>query len=56
MLHDRRQRDWEGLRELADRYTVLLAEPGDERTSGRVGERREGAVKDRGLILNHQVK
>jgi hypothetical protein len=55
MLHDRRQRHRERLRQLAHRNTVLPAEPRQQRAPGRVCQCGKGAVQRRILILNHMV-
>lgn len=49
MLDDRRQRHRERPRELADCKPVLRTEPREQRPSGRIGERGEGAVQGGGL-------
>ena len=55
MLHDGRQRDREGPRQLADRDGFLRVETGQERPPRRVGEGGEGAVEEGALIVNHKV-
>jgi len=55
MLHDRRQRHREWLRQLAHRNAVLLAEPRQQRAPRRVCKCRKGAVQSMVLILNHMV-
>ena len=55
MLHDGRQRDREGPRQLADRDAFLRVETGQERPPRRVGEGGEGAVEEGALIVNHKV-
>ena len=55
MLHDRRQRHGEGAREITDRQGVCLAETGEQRPPGRIGESLEGTIEGRGLLLNHIV-
>ncbi len=56
MLHDRRQRDRERLRQRADRKARLLGEPRQQRAPRRVGQRSESAIERRVAILNHIVK
>ncbi len=56
VLHDRRQRDREWPRQLADRQARLLAEMREDRAPRRIGEGSEGAVERGILILNHVVK
>lgn len=59
MLHHRRQRDRERLRQLAHRQIAALVELREQRAARGVGERREGAVEPAFpgsvglLILNH---
>jgi len=55
MLHDRRQRHRERLREHANREFVVLREARQQRAPRRVGERRERAVEGGVFILNHTV-
>jgi hypothetical protein len=55
MLHDRRQRHRERLRQLADRQAVAAGQPRQQRTAGRVRERGEGLVEGLIEILNHLV-
>ncbi len=55
MLHDRRQRHREWLRQFAHRNAVLLAEPRQQRAPRRVCKCRKGAVQSMVLILNHTV-
>ncbi|MGY3485900.1 hypothetical protein ACVW1C_003783 [Bradyrhizobium sp. USDA 4011] len=55
MLHDRRQRHREWLRQLAHRQAFPLAEPRQKRAAGGVGKRSKGAVQRLVLILNHTV-
>jgi hypothetical protein len=56
MLHDRRQRNRERLRDVTDRHAVLFGQPGEDRPAGRVGQRREGVIQSVVLIVNHVVK
>ena len=56
MLHDRRQRHREWLRQFADRHAVLLVEVRQKRAAGRIGEGAESPVERSVLILNHRVK
>lgn len=55
MLHDGRQRDREGPRQLADGDGFLRVETGQQRASGRIGEGGKGAVEDGGFFVNHEV-
>ena len=55
MLHDGRQRHWEGARQLADRDGLLRVEAGQERPSRRIREGGEGAVEQGAVIVNHKV-
>ncbi|MCP1847301.1 hypothetical protein J2R80_001124 [Bradyrhizobium sp. USDA 4541] len=55
MLHDRRQRHREWLRQLAHRQAFLVAEPRQQRATGGIGKRRKGAVQRLILILHHVV-
>lgn len=55
MLHDGRQRDREGPRQLADGDALLFVEAGQKRPARRIGEGCEGAVEDGALIVNHGV-
>ena len=56
MLHDRRQRRAERLRQRADRQSGLLGESRQQSPPRRIGKRRKGAVEGYGVILNHVVK
>ena len=56
VLHDRRQRHVERLREFADRCAVMIAQTRQKRAAGRVGQRAEGSVEGGIHILNHMVK
>jgi len=55
MLHDRRQRHREWLRQFAHRNAVLPAEPRQQRAPRRICKCRKGAVQSMVLILNHVV-
>ena len=55
MLHDGRQGDREGSRQLAHGDAFLRIETGQQRPPSRVGEGGEGAVEDSALIVNHRV-
>jgi len=59
MLHDRRQRHFEWLRQFAHRDAVLFIQARQQRTPRGVGEGAEGAIEGvlgGILILNHEVK
>ena len=56
MLHHRRQRHRKRLGQRADREPVGLAQAGEQRAPGWVGERGKGAVERSGRIVNHVVK
>lgn len=55
MLHDRWQRHGKRTRQVADGCTFPLAQLGDQRAPGRIGERRENVIQLGVLILNHVV-
>jgi hypothetical protein len=55
MFHDRGQRHRKGLRQLAHRKALAVAEPRHQRAPGGVGERGKGAVQQVFSILNHVV-
>jgi len=55
MLHDRRQRHREWLRQFAHRNAVLPAEPRQQRAPRRVRQRSKSAVQSMIAILNHLV-
>ena len=56
MLHHRRQRDRERLRDLGHGQLGLLREPVEDGAPGRIGERGEGAIELGFYIVNHVVK
>ena len=56
MFHDRRQRDRERLRKLADRHAVLFGKTRENRAPGRVRQSREGRIQFVVSIVNHVVK
>ena len=56
MLHDRRQRHRERLRQRGDRQVRLFGEPRQQRPPRRISKRGEGAIERRVTILNHIVK
>ena len=56
VLHDGGQRHREGTGKLADADPVFCIEPGEQGAPRRIGQRREGAIESRGLIVNHRVK
>jgi len=53
MLHHRRQRHRERLRQIAHRDPVALAEPRQQRPPGWIGESGKSAVQGLISILNH---
>jgi hypothetical protein len=55
MLHDRRQRHREWLRQFADGERFAAAEPRHQGSPGGVGQRGEGTVQRFIVILNHKV-
>ena len=55
MLHDGRQRDREGARQLADGDPFFGVEAGQQRPTRRVGEGGEGTVEQGAFIVNHRV-
>ncbi len=55
MLHDRRQRHRERLRQFAHRDAVPAAKPREQRAPRRIRQRGEGAVQDLIVTLNHMV-
>src|SRR5581483_7747483 len=55
MLHDCRQLDREGTRELADRRSARALEPREDRAPPRILQRRESAPQP-GLIVRHHGK
>jgi len=55
MLHDSGQRHRKRPCEFADRHVLFVTEPGEERSPGRIGKRRKGAVQRLVSILNHMV-
>lgn len=56
MFHDRRQRNREWLRDLADRHPVLFGKTRENRAPGRVRQSREGRIQFVASIVNHTVK
>ena len=56
MLHHRRQRHRERLRQFADGQAVLPSKPRQKSAPGRVGQRRKRAVERNWLILTLVVK
>lgn len=56
MFHHGGQRHLERPGEFAHGQGILPFETGEQRASRGVGERREGPVENRFLILNHVVK
>ena len=56
MLHDGGQRHRERLGQFADRQTIVVAQPRQQRPPGGVGKRSKGAIEGGITILNHIVK
>jgi hypothetical protein len=56
MLHDRRERHGERLRQRADRKVRLLGEARQQGPARRVGKRGKDAIERGGTKLNHVVK
>jgi hypothetical protein len=55
MLHDRRQRHREWLRQLAHRHRLLPAKLRQQRPPRRVCQRGKGTIENLITILNHMV-
>lgn len=56
MFHDRGQRHWERLGNLAHGHPVLFGQPRQDRAAGRVGQGRERGIQFVMSIVNHVVK